>query len=82
MRARSINFSGDILSLEGRDTLGPLVSPGPPRPPGDAGRKRGEDGLAGRPPGELEEGVNEVKAKLRRLESPLLDVELIEALLP
>lgn len=43
---------------------------------------RGELGLLGRPSRSRLIGVNEVNAKLRRLDSPLLDVELTEALLP
>lgn len=49
---------------------------------GDDGRNRGEEpGLPGRPPSRLI-GVKEVNAKLKRPDSPLLEVELAEALLP
>jgi hypothetical protein len=57
---------------------------GPPaKPPGEDGRKRGEPVGLARPPGAFAPGVKLVKAKLTRLgPSPLLEVELMEVLLP
>ena len=80
-RANSTTFSGESLVWFGIDWL--RASPVPPLvlKPGEAGRVRGEPGLL-RPSRSRLIGVNEVNAKLRRLDSPLLEVELTDALLP
>ena len=86
-RASSTSRSGGSFSREGsvreepRERFAP--PPKPPTPPGDAGRSRGEPVGLARPPGAFEPGVKLVNAKLRRpIPSPLLEVELREALLP